>query len=564
MNEAGDTLSPLPVDYYHSNFCALLEFVWSRYQALLSEREQSFYQRFTQQPLPAQKLYIRLLTRKRDCFRASKLSYPELGPLHEAAVSLSGTGLLAINPRLELEALLALFTKTELIQASGQGGLKSLKREALMQVLLAADDSQTIESALLEEENIYQVLEADCFDTFKLCFFGNLRQDMTDYVLRDLGLQVYEDYSLDLDHLPFRSRAQIEQHLHYYSCLDQMDEVLQGEAATILAFADSLPELSQSDATLARRVERCRLSLARQLERIDALDEALALYQTCSRPPARERRARILVKQNEIEPALNLCREILQDDTEGLMIGVHTSEEEQVFAADFSWRVAKKHLSKSALQNWQAPEKYAPPNDCTTLSRGERTVEHLAVDYLQDQGECFYVENSLSTGVFGLYFWDIIFAAIPGAFYNPFQYAPSDFSTPDFIDQRKSLILKRLEELCEEDLHERIWQFWREKQGRANPLVHWSGLSEALLVLALERVPLAHWRAIFIRLLRDLRNHRSGFPDLIHFPESGDYQWVEIKGPGDKLQKNQIRWMAYFAQHSIPHRTLNIRYADEG
>jgi len=84
------------------------------------------------------------------------------------------------------------------------------------------------------------------------------------------------------------------------------------------------------------------------------------------------------------------------------------------------------------------------------------------------------------------------------------------------------------------------------------------------LILALERVPLAHWRAIFIRLLRDLRNHRNGFPDLIHFPKSGDYQWVEIKGPGDTLQKNQVRWMAYFAQQGIPHRTLHIRYSDDG
>jgi len=38
---------------------------------------------------------------------------------------------------------------------------------------------------------------------------------------------------------------------------------------------------------------------------------------------------------------------------------------------------------------------------------------------------------------------------------------------------------------------------------------------------------------------------------------------VEGKSPGDKLQKNQGRWMHYFSQHNIPHRVLHVKYSDE-
>ena len=39
-------------------------------------------------------------------------------------------------------------------------------------------------------------------------------------------------------------------------------------------------------------------------------------------------------------------------------------------------------------------------------------------------------------------------------------------------------------------------------------------------------------------MLADLRNNCSGFPDLILFRD-GQYELVEVKGPGDRLQINQ-------------------------
>jgi hypothetical protein len=66
--------------------------------------------------------------------------------------------------------------------------------------------------------------------------------------------------------------------------------------------------------------------------------------------------------------------------------------------------------------------------------------------------------------------------------------------------------------------------------------------------------------AVFERILRDLRNHRSGFPDLVYFPPAGGYRLIEVKGPGDSLQNNQQRWMQHFQQHGIPHQLARVTW----
>jgi hypothetical protein len=96
-----------------------------------------------------------------------------------------------------------------------------------------------------------------------------------------------------------------------------------------------------------------------------------------------------------------------------------------------------------------------------------------------------------------------------------------------------------------------------------NPLVNWQALDPEILEIALQRIPFGHWMRIFERILLDLRNNRAGFPDLVLFPATGGYQLIEVKGPGDSLQKNQQRWMHFFAQHDIPHAIARVRWMDE-
>ena len=43
----------------------------------------------------------------------------------------------------------------------------------------------------------------------------------------------------------------------------------------------------------------------------------------------------------------------------------------------------------------------------------------------------------------------------------------------------------------------------------------------------------------------------------------GDYQLVEVKGPGDALQDSQKRWLRYFGQQSIPASVAWVQWADD-
>ena len=46
----------------------------------------------------------------------------------------------------------------------------------------------------------------------QMLFFGNLSQSMTDFVLRDLGLNRYENYDINPQNRPYKNEVEIKQH----------------------------------------------------------------------------------------------------------------------------------------------------------------------------------------------------------------------------------------------------------------------------------------------------------------------------------------------------------------
>lgn len=61
----------------------------------------------------------------------------------------------------------------------------------------------------------------------------------------------------------------------------------------------------------------------------------------------------------------------------------------------------------------------------------------------------FHCEGRALRTIFGLLFWDIIFASVPGAFETPFQTAPLDISHETFYTSRLDLIERRLQDIRE-------------------------------------------------------------------------------------------------------------------
>ena len=60
-------------------------------------------------------------------------------------------------------------------------------------------------------------------------------------------------------------------------------------------------------------------------------------------------------------------------------------------------------------------------------------------------------------------------------------------------------------------------------------------------------------------VIDNLRKARTGFPDLLVLHGPGDYEFVEVKGPNDRLQPAQRVWFRYFRENSCNHRILKFK-----
>jgi hypothetical protein len=206
--------------------------------------------------------------------------------------------------------------------------------------------------------------------------------------------------------------------------------------------------------------------------------------------------------------------------------------------------------------------------DAVTLTL-PRAADALSVEravcayFTQADAPVFYVENTLLNSLFGLLCWPAIFAALPGAFFHPFHHGPADLSSPDFHQRRAALFADCLSQLESGCYRQTIIDTFRAKQGIQSPFVFWQILDEALLTMALDCIPAAHLRKCFERILLDVPANRSGFPDLIQFwPQEQRYRMIEVKGPGDRLQDNQLRWLQYFTAHQMPVVVCYVRWED--
>lgn len=584
----------LPPFYYLDNLLQLLQRAESLPADLLSVPEQSFCLRFRQLAFMSQALLVRLLTRKGRLFRTERLHWAEIADNSLASGPLADSGLLqilspqqALVPSIEHPEWLALYSRDELLKVMlpyvgslnvTASALRAMRREELLNTFDAG-----LKAGILQRQHVQQydwwLLADECqtiLDTLRLLYFGNLQQSLTDFVLRDLGLARYETYSLEAAYCLFRSRRQVELHREFYHTRPDRDWIKQASVDELTGYWQHLPVAAAeeiNDSLLLRRIDSVRVAIARQLERLGAIDEALDCYECCQQHPARERRIRILATR-EPAKALLLCEQAWQ---------APDCDDEWQFLQSFVPRLLKqlrKQLPHLTDVGWYQPAAAVHahyltlPDDWKTRWNGnvEQASLALLLDDLQgadntSQALGFYVENALISSVFGLLYWPVIFAAVPGAFFHPFQYRPDDLYEADFL-QRRLLPLAAVEQLfVRGGWQQQVLERAQEKAGIQNAFVHWEFVAQALengcLPLALERIPLSDWRAIFAFIWQDVRNHRSGLPDLILFPPEGGFRLLEVKGPGDQLQANQKSWLAWFAQHNIAAAVVYARPAAE-
>lgn len=527
-----------PELYYLSNFYKGLNWLVERYADLLSEQEHSFIQRFTQLEQAAQALLVRMIMRKGPHFRASKLVYPEIGCPRAAAAPLLEAGWLESRADLTLSELFEHLRKDELIRHLPDARPHArLKKNELLALLTPhyATARPFAQWCPELDEPLFSLTIGELCERLRLMFFGNLRQDWSEFVLADLGIFRYETVDIAPESRGFRQREDLDIYLAIQRCRQEWEASLAHDQ--VLA---TLQTLKCETPYLVHRRDKLRFDIAQQLEREGDFHPALHLYEQCSYPGARQRRVRVLERLHRLEEAYALARE------------AHQAPENQAELQLIERALVRLERQLGMGKPTRPPE--APVKRLELVLPAASGVELAVAEHLaSDDAPVFYVENTLVCGLFGLLCWEAIFTPVSGAFFHPFHAGPADLYSPDFRSRRAEVFDRCLQRLDNGEYHQHLRTMFAAKQGIQSPFVYWGVFDESLLELALQCIPAAHIKAWCLRLLGDLRANRAGMPDLIQFwPGERRYRMVEVKGPGDRLQDNQRRWLAFCAEHGMP------------
>jgi hypothetical protein len=556
--------------YYLENFTVALDWLRDRYRDLLADEERNFMADFARLPRESAALVVRMIMRQGDLFRTSKLNYAEIGCPRQAAAPLMEMGWLDPRPGISFPNLCRLLRKAELWSALRLRGAARAVRKAELIPLVGelAEETRPLDEWWPEAPDVvFHVRVVPLCVRLRLMFFGNFRQTWSEFVLADLGIFRYEKVHFDAGARAFQTRQQVEQFHAIYRCREllhaqaPLEDVLAAVPAP-LAESDGIPRcqggieavrqsnIGASGAWIEAKRAKLVFLIGQLHEKARELPQALDIYRGCQHPEARIRTIRVLEKLERFAAAAELLGELRRAPASEL-------------EAQLSERMLPRLNRKLGLSD---PRLHRPPQPGTPRHAWadlelelpypdppQRVELAVAAHLSSPQSPVLYVENTLLNSLFGLLCWSAIFAPLPGAFFHEFQAAPADLLEADFRQRRSAAFAACLAQLESDAYRHSILRTFEEKAGIQSPFVPWGALTREELERALDCIPAAHLQKVFERLLADVRGNRSGLPDLIQlWPAQRRYRLIEVKGPGDRLQDNQIRWLNFCLAWDIP------------
>jgi hypothetical protein len=538
--------------YYLNNFMQVLDWLEHRYGDVLSVEEQAFVQDFRRQPRESRALLVRMVMRKGVHFRAGKLSYLEIGDIARAAEPLLAAGWIDEHSPLPIAELFDVLLKAEILQCFGTvieqpKGKKSDWLPSLSEQLCEARSFSQWCPQL--NDRLFTLTIMGLCDRLRLMFFGNLYQDWSEFVLADLGIFTYEKVEFCAESRGLRCREDVDACMFLHQCQQRFEA---GEA--VADIVEQINALELSNPWLQRRRGKLLFQIGQHCERLADFSNALSIYRDCAYPGARVRLIRVLERCGEYQLAMDLATHAEQTPE---------SAAEHQHLLRVLPRLRRKlggpAMKRPAPRDMQRLDLQLPRVD-PALSVEYYVQAHLA----QDSAPVHYVENSLINSLFGLLCWPAIFAPLPGAFFHPFQRGPVDLLNEDFHARRAGLFEACLAELDDGRYIQTLRERYVAKWGVQSPFVFWGALSQELLDQALDCLPPEHLKHWFNRLLMDIKANRAGMPDLIQFwPQDKTYRMIEVKGPGDRLQDNQLRWLEFCHEHQMPIAVCYVQWSEQ-
>ena len=456
----------------------------------------------------------------------------------------------------QLREALSIFTKPELltllklIDSEATKPLRSLKKAELLTQAAATFPARKVIQAIRAQELVVRVNYEAEIEMLRFLYFGDIHSDMTQFVVRGMGIIKHETYDESKLQAFFKTRKEAEDKLtlsKVYQAFKVLRDQQQAPADHIYQWFVTQHLSQEQFCEVARPLfDKLSLRLGKLLEQQQHPTFALSVYQHTDKAPARERRARLLHKLAQTEAALQICQEIQQHPQ---------NAEERFFAEDFRNRLQKKKRTKRTTDFLKSSRSVA-------LEETNRySVEFGVLEHYQQQGyHGVHTENYLWRSFFGLLFWDIIFDQDCEALHNPLQITPADFYTPRFLEKRQTQLQQRLTVLEHPSrFYNIIGYHYETKVGISNPMVGWHESVLPLVTACYEKLTPAQIGNTLLEMAKDLKENTRGFPDLFVWNET-TYNFIEVKSPNDHLSAQQLHWLTFFQSQGICAEVVRVEW----
>ncbi|KKO50350.1 DNA polymerase III subunit epsilon [Arsukibacterium sp. MJ3] len=563
--------------YYLQHFNELLSFVTQHYKAVLTAEATAFISDYSALSDSAQQLLVRMLNRKGLVFSDAELNYSEIGPSEPVLNQLTEAGFVAPLNADDLADFWLRLTKDTLWQllqlAKSQfSAAEWAEHVAKLAIKKSQTKPQLLGSALKLPVNWLALIDTlpqryialqrqDTLNYLYFLYFGRIEANLSLFTLRDLGIrqagqfkQQFQPRFTDLNQaqLAYQLANTKPAIIALAKQLKKQPDTAEPALKQWLASVNAWPA-SADEALLLKRSERY-YQLGKLAEQYTLPVLAMRFYQLSNGFPASERLVRLYYQQQQPDAAKVLLEQLLQDPS---------CDEEWLFAEDFYQRKFSNGATAQRRSQLTQLLHDAPVVGVDELYLG-KAEQGLIAHYRQQGYTVFHGENNLWLALFGLWFWHELFEHEHSALHNPFERRPRNLASGGFYQQFSHIIEQKLQQLLEPTAARMLLVALTSHYGKANSVFYWhTGLADQLLPLLQYAPKSTETSSALAQILRamaeDFSRHRSGYPDLLLIKDQ-QLQFIEVKAPGDKIQRHQLARLLALKQAGFNARIEKLQW----
>jgi DNA polymerase-3 subunit epsilon len=536
---------PLPTFYYHEHFVEMLDFVATHYAHVLLPEHLAFLKDFGALPREAQCLYVRLINRKGRILARNRLRYPELSGLDDLLQVLLERGWVEVPDACHFDDVLRFLTRSDIYAVllprfTGLG--RSLKKAQLIEFARTHMCPEVFMKALGTRRVLAQ-RRADEVRYLMFLYFGRVHDSLSQFTMRDLGL-VRTQGSHESYEPRFLDREEALEHYYFATRLKDCERIEEGTLSAWVAEARDWPAPNfPGSATLRDQLAH---RLGRKAEQTGDVSGALELYSFGESAECGERHVRLLLANGARDEARGYLEKCLADPR---------SDEEWFFACDLYERKFNKKRTSALTDALRA----AATIDIDESRNG--SPERAVIEYLTGQGAiAFRTENLIWRSLFGLLFWEELFADDGTKAHSPFDFLPASLVNGSFYAANRERVEKKLAWLGNPALVKRqLLQTSTRHYGSANGVFRWRRSTHEALFALLDHATPGSVESVLRGFCIDFDNSRYGYPDLMCVDSEG-LRFIEVKTEGDQLRRNQLLRLRQLQESGFRAEILRVRW----